>query len=133
MFSIKSTFAKGQHTPKPNFWNMNGFTVCLKLNQLFQSVWIPFSYFGIVGSYPCIEILFRFYLLPFIGSKWFSEFSETYLCLRGKGKPSFILLRSANKEKSIQILFNIVMEKIRTVLQIKLKRQRWSKILNLNR
>ena len=50
------------------------------------------------------DILSRVYLLPFIGSKWFSEFSETYLCLRGKGKPSFILLRSANKEKSIQIL-----------------------------
>ena len=78
------------------------------------------------------DILSRVYLLPFIGSKWFSEFSETYLCLRGKGKPSFILLRSANKEKSIQILFNIVMEKIKTVLQMKRKRQRLSKILNLN-
>ena len=51
-----------------------------------------------------IEILFRVYLLPFIGSKWFSEFSQTYLCRRGKRKPSFILSGSDNKEKSIQCL-----------------------------
>ena len=51
-----------------------------------------------------IEILFRVYLLPFIGSKWFSEFSQTYLCWRGKRKPSFILSGSRNKEKSIQSL-----------------------------
>ena len=69
------------------------------------------SNFGIVGSYLSTKILFRAYLLPFIGSKWFSEFSETYLCPRvGKENPLLLSQDLVTKNNLSKELFLKVKE-----------------------